>query len=68
MCYSLFYNQVVLNNFFIQPCIEIFPLIIVLLSIPLLVQFLKYIRFVHKEVSSYYYVVIALYISFLKPS
>jgi len=68
MRYSLFYNWVVLDNFFIQPYIEIFLLIIVPLPIPPLVQLLEYIRLIRKEVSSYYYIVTALYMSFFEPS
>jgi len=68
MRYSLLYNRVVLDNLFIQPYIKIFLLVVVSLSIPLLVQLLEYIRLIRKEVSSYYCVITAFYMSFFKPS
>ena len=68
MTYYLFRNRVVLNNFFVYLYIEIFPLIVIPLPILLLVQLLECIWLVRKEVSSYYYVIIAFYMSFFKPS
>ena len=68
MTYTFFYNQHVLDCLLVQPYIEIFPLIVLALPIPLFIQLRKYIRLVRKEVSCYCYVVIAFSISLFKPS
>ena len=62
------YNQYILDYFLIQLYIEVFPLIVPALPIPLFIQLRKYIRLVYKEVSYYYYIIIAFSISFFKPS
>ena len=48
--------------------IEIFPLIIFTLPILLFIQLYKCIQLIRKEVSCYYYVIIAFYISFFELS
>ena len=68
MTYTFFYNQHVLDCLLVQPYIEIFPLIVLALPIPLFIQLRKYIQLIRKEVSYYCCIIIALSISFFEPS
>ena len=68
MTYALFYNYLVLNNFFVQLYIKVFLFITTSLPILLLVQLRKRIRSIRKEISYYYCIVITFSMPFFKSS